>query len=137
MMLWELINPSDPYTFRADSVEVAGAVVLFLSYRFGARTIDEEPVMQTPLLTGWDAWLEAHGIDSDWITAHRVEIADALDSLLIGSKDNRVDAEEAMNRMAPEEREAWRNQRQERLRTSLNEIGEIAYRKAKLLRGEK
>jgi hypothetical protein len=53
-MLFELINPSDPYTFRAPSIEVAGAVACLLSSGFGA--VCRDPGMDdlsTPVLFGW------------------------------------------------------------------------------------
>ena len=43
-MLYELVNPSDPYVFEADSLEVATLTVYLLSTAYGAKPIegDEE-----------------------------------------------------------------------------------------------
>lgn len=35
MNVYELINPSDPYTFEAPNIEIAGAAVVLLSTAFG------------------------------------------------------------------------------------------------------
>lgn len=43
MKTYEFINPSDPYTFNAPSIEIAAAVVLQLSPSYGAveRGVDK------------------------------------------------------------------------------------------------
>jgi len=134
-VLFELINPSDPYTFRAPSIEVAGAVACLLSTGFGARCLDEgHEDEQTPVLFGWNEWLEGRGINQDWIESHKAEIADAFDSFLIGKANERADVE-SMLALIPEDKQAqWRAERQDRHRTSLNQIGERAYQLAKRLR---
>lgn len=133
MPLYELINPSDPYTFRANSVEIAGAATVLLSTQFGAKPVDGEGE-GTPVLFGWEEWLKAHGIDRDWIDAHALEIADALDSFLIGNPHTRADVESMLAELPPEKREAWRLKRQGRHRTSMSQIGEAAYEMAARLR---
>ena len=54
MPIYELVNPSDPYTFEAPNIEVAGVCACLLSSGFGARGADES----TPILFGWNAWLK-------------------------------------------------------------------------------
>jgi len=133
LTLFRLINPSDPYTFYAPSLEVAGVCVALLSTGFGAEEVggsDES----TPVVFGWDQWLEARGIDSEWIFEHRLEIADAYDSFLIGDEGKREDVESMLSMLNEEQREKWRNDRQDRHRTSMNQIGEAAYARAKAIR---
>ena len=50
MKVFELINPSDPYTFEAPSIEVAGVVAVLLSGGFGAVNVAENcgPCMNGP-----------------------------------------------------------------------------------------
>ena len=133
--LYELINPSDPYTFRAPSIEVAGAAVLQLSSNFGARCVEpNQERRSTPVIFGWDEWLDEHGIDRTWIEAHITEIADALDSFLIGGANDRADVESMLAMLPEEKRQEWRDQRQDRHRSSLNQIGEHAYALARQLR---
>ena len=132
MKLYELINPSDRYTFYAPSIEVAGVVVCQLSPSFGAKEIGGDE--QTPILFGWDDWLENHGIDKKWVEVHLTEIADALDSFLIGGPNERADVESMLAMLPEEKREEWRAQRQDRHRSSKNQIGEAAYAYAKAIR---
>lgn len=131
--LWILINPSDPYTFRAPTLEVAGAAVAMLCTAFGARPADGQGE-ETPVLFGWEEWLAARGIDRAWIVAHREELAAALDSFLIGDPEERADVESMLEMLPEDRREEWRARRQDRHRSSLSQIGEEAYETARRLR---
>lgn len=133
-MLFELINPSDPYTFRAPSIEVAGAAVALLSTSFGAKCLDEGVDESTPVLFGWNEWLEDRGINDEWVLDNSEAIADALDSFLIGDARHREDVEAMLSEIPEDRREAVRNDRQGRNRSSMNAIGENAYAIAKALR---
>lgn len=53
LILYELINPSDPYTFLAPNVEVAGVVVAMLGTGYGAKPVEGDSE-STPILFGWD-----------------------------------------------------------------------------------
>lgn len=135
MPIYELINPSDPYTFEAGSIEVAGVAAATLSTGFGAQEVGcEDEGESTPVMFGWDEWLKEHGIDSDWIAAHRTEIADALDSFLIGNPADRQDVEDMLAELPPDKQESWKARRQDRHRTSMNQIGESATNLARRLR---
>jgi len=133
MKLYELANPSDPYTFYAPTIEVAGAAVALLSTSFGAIPVDGEGE-STPVLFGWEEWLKEKGIDSKWADSHRLEIADALDSFLIGGADKRADVESMLRMLSDDKKKEWRDERQNRRRSSLNQIGESAYKTADNLR---
>lgn len=135
MKLYELANPSDPYTFYAPSVEVAGMAAALLSTRFGATPVDGEGE-SSPVLFGWDEWMNEKGIDSDWIEAHSAEIADALDSFLIGDAAKRADVESMLDMLPDDKKQEWRDQRQDRHRSSLSQIGEAAYQLAERLRNK-
>ena len=127
-MIWEIHNPSDPYTIKSDSFHVAAVAVAMLGG--GAYGIDG-----TPVLLGWDEWLKEQKIEvKNFVEAHRREIADALDSVLIGSENARQEAESAIALMPPEKREAWLAERHERERTSMNDIGAKAKKWAAVLR---
>lgn len=134
LKLYELVNPSDPYTFRAPNIQVAGAAVALLSTSFGATCLEDGDDETTPILFGWKEWCDSHGIDGPWIKAHKEEIADALDSFLIGGKNERADVETMLAELPEEKREEWRAKRQDRHRSSMNRIGEAAYRLAKRIR---
>ena len=131
--VWELVNPSDPYTFRAPDVRVATVAAFMLSPAYGAKRVDGEE--RSPLVTGWDEFVVKHGIDEVWMDSHLYEIAEAFDSFLIGSPSERADAEAALSLLAnPREVRKWKLQRQDRLRTSLSAIGESAYSYADQMR---
>lgn len=134
--LYELINPSDPYTFKAKNIVVAGVAVALISTSYGAEQVDPkvENPPRTPILVGWADWLYENNIDAEWIEENHEDIAAALDSFLIGGQLAREDIESAMAEMPEETAKKWRNERQERHRSSLNRIGEIAYETAKHLR---
>lgn len=132
MKLYELINPSDRYTFRAPNIEIAAVVVLQLSSSFGASEVGGNE--STPVLFGWEDWLKEHGIDEHFCDDKLPEIADALDSFLIGDPNERSDVESMLAELPEEKREAWRAKRQDRHRSSMNQIGEAAYRYANVIR---
>ena len=132
MPLYELINPSDAYTYEAPNIEVAGVCAYLLSSGYGAKEIGGNE--QSPVLFGWDAWFASRGIDGEWVESHKAELADAWDSFLIGNASDRKDVEE-MLRLIPENKRAeWRAGRQDRHRSSMSQIGEAAYFYAKKYR---
>lgn len=129
MPLYELINPSDPYTFEAPDIVHAGVAAVLLSTGFGAEEIGGNNEC-TPVLFGWNEWLEERGVDNGWITSHAEALADVWDSFLIGKASARKDVEEMLAMIPPEKQAEWKASRQERHRSSLNQIGEAAYRYA-------
>lgn len=131
-MLFELINLSDPYTFEAPSIEIAGVCASQLSPAFGAKSLETGET--TPLLFGWDEWLQERKIDEVWCSEHLAEVADAYDSFLIGSASERVDLAVIKSKLNAEEWVKFRDERQDRLRSSRNKIGELAYQNAADLR---
>ncbi len=138
LVTYELINPSDPYTFKAPNLEVAGAAVVLLSTSYGAEQVDPKPEpgsdCSTPVLFGWQKWLDARGINDTWVVEHAKEIADALDSFLIGKPSERKDVESMLAMLTKKQQEKWRAERQDRHRTSMSQIGETAYQTAANLR---
>lgn len=136
MPIYELINPSDPYTFEAPNIAVAGVVACTLSSGFGARLMSDDVDESSPMLFGWDEWQKEQGIDDAWMLSHRSEVADAFDSFLIGDANQRQDVESMLAELPEEKREAWRAKRQDRHRSSMNQIGERAYQLAQQLRDD-
>jgi hypothetical protein len=136
MKTYELINSSDPYTFKAPDIKIAAVVACLLSTGFGARQVEpaDPDVEQTPILFGWNEWLSSHNIDDKFIDNHLSEIADAYDSFLIGGLSQRKDAEEMLEMLPAKKREEWKANRQDRHRSSMNQIGETAAKYAKVYR---
>lgn len=134
MPLYELINPSDPFTFESPDILTAGVAVALLSTGFGAVCIDGSSDERTPVLFGWGEWLQSYGLNDEWLAEHRLQVADALDSFLIGSASDRDELRRAMELMTPEAREQFKSERNERQRSSMNNIGRAAYAMAARLR---
>lgn len=143
MSLWELINPSDPYTFESPSHEVAALVVIALgSGKCGGREILDDGVegLEVPIMFfGGVEWYDktfgrdiAAGVD-----ALRPQVADALDSLLIGSAGERLRMERVFEAItSPEDRAAARLAWHDEKRSSLNDYGPWAASLAKNLRAQ-
>jgi len=144
-MIYELINPSDPYTFTAPSFMIATATVCVLgSGQYGAHAIKEdgnhdETAEDVPifLFGGSEAWFKERGIDSfsDYVDAHREEIATCLETFIIGSYSERRTMERVLEEIRDEgdrvrARERWHDER----RSSMNDIGLRAARLASVLR---
>jgi hypothetical protein len=138
MPIYELCNPSDPYTFEAPNIQIAGLCAAFLSTSFGAKQVDAD--VQSPVLFGWDHWFKEQGMLGEdgeltgYIKAHAKEIADAYDSFLIGSVSDRQDVVEMLKLIPEDKREKWRAERQDRHRSSMSKIGERAYQLARQMR---
>lgn len=131
--LWELINPSDPYTFRAPDVRVAGVVACMLSPSYGAKLVNGDE--RSPMMIGWDQWCVKHVIDEVWIESHTHEIVEAFDSFLIGAVEDRAAADAFIAEFqTPIDARNWKLERQDLLRTSLSAIGEAAYSYADKMR---
>lgn len=138
-MIFEIINPSDPYTMETDSKEAACVACLFLSAGFGLRSEDGSfawPIM----FCGCDpdaTFTDLFGVAMlDWIGEHRALIAEALDSVLVGSIGDRATVKALLDGMQATEEQrtkflgAWHDQQ----RTSMNDIGAAAKRMAAKIR---
>ena len=121
-MIYEISNPSDPYTMKCDDFKVAAVAVLLLGR--GAYVIEGTPV----LIALEDIALE------EFIPAHRNEIALALESVMIGSKADREQVEIELQGIPVDDRDEWLAERHHRIRSSLNDIRSKAQRLADSLR---
>ena len=140
MILYELVNPSDAYTFLAPSVLIAAAAVTVVGEgSYGAKPVEDDGSESVPvfLLGGLEEWFKEHGIEDvgDYINAHRPAVAACLDSFLIGSYEDRKRMERVVSVISdPAEKakahDAWHDER----RTSMNDIGARAKHFAEVLR---
>ncbi len=130
-MIYEIINPSDAYTMKADDFKVAAvAVALLGNGQYGIKG--------TPILFGWNEFLKEQGINLKTFVGERVdEICAALDSVMIGKESDREEAESTLALIPEDKREAWLSERHERRRSSTNDIGKAAKIMAKYLRENK
>lgn len=136
MIVYEVINPSDPYTFEAPDLEIAAAAIFLIGGgHYAADPFDKDqdrvPIF---LLGGSEEWVqEKFGADIEaWfcrVKAERLpEVCAALESFLYGG----LLAREDWKGRTQDERAAYN----ERHRTSMNNIGKRAFSIAASLRTE-
>lgn len=129
--VYEIGNPSDPYTLRAPSDLVAGLAVMFVGEgRYPCKDAAGETVLPFMMLGGDpNAWVREHsdyaGIDAA-MKVVKADVAAALRSVLIGSFDERGLFEAAVAKMPEAERVTFAAEWHEKKRTSLNDIGGYA-----------
>lgn len=131
MTEYELINPSDPYTFVAADKEVAALVIGNLSLAFGAETKDEAEADRVPIFMfgGFDEWYQKEfgRTPTEGMTARKKEVSDALASFMLGRFEDRARYNAALEAIDdPAKVEAFKEQWQDG-RTSLNNIGGVAH----------
>lgn len=140
-MLFEVVNPSDPYTIEASSLDVAAIVSLMLGHgKFELRSLDGGDNVPFFAFGGVDEWAQYMFKESMMELSNRVmdtklaEVADSLDSILYGNQQDRIDFLASTKDMNRQMFEASRMIRQDSCRSSANDIGERAYRMAAKLR---
>jgi len=140
-MLYKIVNPSDPYTIESRSLDVAAMVAILLGKgEYGFTCLDKGENIPIFCLGGGDDWCQKHFKENLMEMSNRVmdtklsEIADCLDSVLYGDREDRenfLKETEGMNRLMFE---AHRAIEQENKCSSMNDIGAHAYRMAAKLR---
>ena len=136
-MIFEIVNPSDPYTIEAAEPAVAAAATLVLCDKAGLATEDGSFSMPPMILGGQVEWFrETFGQDlGEFVGSHRAEIATALDSVLIGKATDRRDYYRALELMDdPAKRALYRDEYLDRCRSSMNNFGAYAYKLAARIR---
>ena len=135
-MEYELINPSDPYTFIASDLEVAALVVFSISTLYGAESKDRDGNVPVFIFGGAKEWYqESFGrTPDDGMEARKNEVAEALDSFMYGHFEDRRRYESALQAITEQEKKeefiaAWQDGR-----SSLNDIGTYAHMLAKKIR---
>ena len=140
-LLYDLINPSDQVTFRADSFEDAlGAVLLVGDGKYGAEPIggdgEEIPVF---LFGNFEDWFrERYEITlSEFLSKHKPGISKALKSFCVGTPRDREFFELSTRLITDEKKlqeflDFW----DDKFRSSLNNITLQAHNIAVRLSGE-
>jgi len=138
MATWELINPSDKYTFEADEPIVACMVATILSPSFGAKQID--PALDSDATVGMLAlsdnpevfFEETYGISmSDAMDKYIKQIKKSFESFVAGDRKEYFAILEFIDiTRKRNEFQAWWNDKK---RSSMNNIGEAAAGYAKQL----
>lgn len=136
LRIFAIINPSDALSMRAPSIEVAAATVLLLGEgQLGAESWSDQ-FECTPVVFGWQPWLQAHGMDplNLWFDAHNDEIVAALNSVLLGSPEERDAIEKALADLPAEARQGFLKRRNDRRRSSLMDWEGRAHAIGRMLR---
>lgn len=124
-MEFELINPSDPYTFLAESEEVAALVVFSISTAYGAKSKDKSIEIPVFIFGGAAEWYEERfGRDPDaGMEALRQQVGKSLCSMMYGHFSDRERYELALESIDDEEKRKKFVIRWNDARSSINDIG--------------
>lgn len=136
IMEYELINPSDPYTFLAESFEVAVLTVFCISTAYGAKSKNGEKEIPLFIFGGSEAWFlgEFHKTVEESLNENKRAVADALDSFMYGGFNDRERYNLALELITDDDkREEFREKWQDS-RSSINDIGTYAHQIAKKIK---
>lgn len=136
MKEFELINPSDPYTFLAPNIEVAALTVFCLSAGYGAKDKDEELEVPIFIFGGATEWYqEKFGYSpDDGLAKNKEAVANALQSMMYGCFEDRRRYQAALDAIDDDEkREKFIAEWQDGI-SSMNDIGTYAHRLAKKIK---
>ena len=138
MKEYDFINFSDSYTFIAPSYEVAALVVRCMGNAYGAKSQDETEEVPVFLFGDSRKWYENQFSRSpdDAFEELYAEVADALDSFMLGGFEDRKRynaALEAIDDPVKKQKfiKIWQDGR-----SSMNDIGTTAHKLAKAIREE-
>lgn len=134
-MEYELINPSDPYTFIAEDLETAALTVFLLSTTYGARSKEDEEKVPIFLFGGAREWYSENfdRTPDEGLDAKRKAVSDSLSSMMYGNFTDRKRYQTALSAIDdPKKKELfiaeWQN-----AHSSLNDIGGFAHKLAKII----
>lgn len=140
-MLYRIVSEFDPYTTEASSLDVAAMAAVLLSQgTCSLESLDGGEDIPMFAYGGGDAWCQDHFKESLMEMCGRVmdtklsQVADCLDSVLYGEKENREDFLHATKHLDRPNFEAERALRQLDRCSSMNDIGSHAYKLAAKLR---
>ena len=138
-VVYEITNPSDPYTIEGDDLAVVCVATILLGHgAYGLCTANGERAMPVLLFGGHELWFtEKFGSTLEELlpATPYARIADCLDTVLIGSFRERQEYHRTLQLIDdPEKRLLYSERWHEGRRSSLNDIGGMARRLAKALR---
>lgn len=135
-MEYELINPSDPYTFVAEDYETAVLTVFLISTNYGAKPKDggeDVPIFIFGDAASWYVQKFGRSPD-DGLTEKRQAVGNALASMMYGHFEDRRRYELALAAIDdPQKKARFIDEWQDGC-SSLNNIGGAAHRLAELIR---
>jgi hypothetical protein len=114
--VYEIFNPSDAYTIKGRFMDCAVAVAILGGGAYG--------IEGTPVLIGWAKWIKEKGLDlTEYVKTNKSQLVKALESVLIGDKNERVLVEVTLKTMPEDKHEEWLAYRHNLKRSSMNDIG--------------
>lgn len=137
-MVYKLVNPSDPYTFKADSYEIAALTVLCMGTQYGATPQKDRESIPVFLFTDAEEWYKENFNRSieDGLKANHKEVAEALLSMLYGGFEERDTYEMALESITDAEKEKVFKEKWHDRHSSLNDIGSYAHKMAEVLKSQ-
>ncbi len=137
MVEYELINPSDPYTFIAPDKEVAALVVFTISTLYGAKSKDGLEEIPVFIFGGSAEWYQGEfgRTPDEGLADRRKQVAGALESFMYGHFEDRKRYEAALKAITDLERLDQFKAEWQDGHSSLNDIGTYAHEMAKRIRG--
>jgi len=138
-MIYEIINPSDPYTIVADDFAVAAVAICLLGRgAYGLQSADgtqDVPIMLFGRDETWFPETFGKSLEELLSTIDRAAVAACLESIVLCTMHERRTYDEALAIVEDSDRremlrQSWMDER----RTSLHDIGRRALKTAKLLR---
>lgn len=138
-MVYRLANPSDPYTFKADTYEIAALTVLCMGTQYGATTKNGDENVPVFLFINAEEWYKDNFGKSieEGLKANREKVADALFSMLYGGFEERETYELALESITDKEKTADFKKKWHDRHSSMNDIGSYAYKMAEVLKSKK
>jgi hypothetical protein len=140
MPVYEIVNPSDPYTIEGNLTTVAIAVTILGRGMYSLRDEDGEIVLPFFAFQGtktMNEWFnkQCRKTAQEYMDSiPNNELAECLESVVIGNFKDRETYFETLEKLEPSKRKKWASQYHEKTRSSLNDIGRRAKKTAKELR---
>ena len=143
-MLFEVINPCDPYTLEAPNLELAAvAIALIGEGQMALKEIGGDAEVPLFLMgSHLDEWFQERfgktfeqALEQATSGVNMHQLIEVLDSMVVGDEDERKEFLEKHSAIAsPGEREDFRWQWHEEKRSSLHKVAEYAWQMAVHLR---
>jgi hypothetical protein len=140
-MLYEIINPSDPYHFEANDLEIAAVCISVLGEgmyaahpvqkgKYGSESVEGAEKVPIFMFGSQDKWFKKHfnktfseSFDAV-LKTRKNELAEAFESVKIGSLEDLEVYNDAMNAIDDDKKkDAFRKKWIDHKQSSLNDIG--------------
>lgn len=141
-MLYDLINPSDPYTLESDSFEAACVTACLLGEgQYALKALDGDDNMPLFLMGGHNEWFTrqfGHNFAAALQSIGLDKIAEVCESVLVGGAGERHLFNQTVQFVDdPARRAALRREFNQSRRSSLNDIADRAAHLAQEIREER